>query len=226
MCSSDLTGAFEFQDEASQLVALLCAAKRGERVLDIAAGAGGKSLALAAAMNNEGEILACDVDIARLRALGPRARRAGVTIIRTQGLDDAPLEPIFDVVLVDAPCSGSGTWRRNPETKWRLTSERLGELTQIQRALLERAANAVRPGGRLVYSVCSLFPSEGQDQVDNFLASRPAFRLDPVESAWDKAGSGTRPPGLGKVLSTSPARTGTDGFFAGVMVRGDKITMV
>ena len=126
------SGAFEFQDEAAQIASLLCGAQPGMRVCDLAAGAGGKSLALAAAMENQGEIVACDIRGGALFELERRAARAGATIIKTLMLDrDAP-EGLFDMVLVDAPCSGTGTWRRQPELRWRLTPERLAELVAIQ----------------------------------------------------------------------------------------------
>src|SRR6185295_17752284 len=161
------TGAIEFQDEASQIAALLCGAKPGMRLLDLAAGAGGKSLALAAAMRNRGEILAFDIGAARLREVRPRARRAGATIISATDKRGGPQwgNGKFDIVLVDAPCSGSGTWRRNPELKWRLTAERLKELTRLQAWLLDDGARHTQLNARLVYATCSLLPCENEDAV-------------------------------------------------------------
>ena len=216
------TGAFEFQDEASQLVTQLCGARPGQSVLDLAAGAGGKSLALAALMRNEGDILAFDVEARRLKQLPPRARRAGATIIRTTDRRGGPAwgKGTFDVVLVDAPCSGSGTWRRNPELKWRLTPERLRDLAGLQSWLIDDGARHTRPGGRLVYVTCSLLRSENEDICSQFLERSPEFRLVPAAEAWKDAGLPLPPPdGIGDFFRASPRRTATDGFFACIMVR-------
>lgn len=214
------TGAFEIQDEASQIVALLCGAKPGMRVLDLAAGAGGKSLALAAMMDNRGEIVASDLDALRLKPLGPRARRAGATIITAQPLDQGAVQGPFDVVLVDAPCSGSGTWRRNPETKWRLTPARVETLVALQQQLLDRAASFTRPGGRLVYAVCSIFPAEGPEQIAAFLERCPDFRAFNASASWNQeTGAAAVPPGLEGTFQASPLQTGTDGFFAALLER-------
>jgi len=208
-------GAFEFQDEASQIVALLVGAKPGERILDLAAGAGGKALALAAAMRNDGEIVASDIDAGRLLQIGARAARAGVTIIRTQ--TDVP-DASYDAVLIDAPCSGSGAWRRQPEQKWRLTPARLAELTALQARLLELGAARVRPGGRLVYATCSIFARENDDPVAAFLARHPDFRLTPAKGIWREATDLPPPPGVAEFFRATPATTGTDGFFAAILV--------
>jgi 16S rRNA (cytosine967-C5)-methyltransferase len=215
------TGAFEFQDEASQIASLLCGAKPGDRVLDLAAGGGGKALALAAAMADRGEILAFDDKPERLREVGPRARRAGATIITRADSRGGPLwgDGKFDIVLVDAPCSGSGSWRRNPEAKWRLTPERLKELTGIQNWLIDDGARHTRPGGRLVYATCSLLPAENEDVIASFLARPPDFR--PVEAAEIWRNQGFSPvPGLAQTFRSSPRATGTDGFFVAVLQRG------
>ncbi len=211
-----LSGAFEFQDEAAQIAALLCDAKPGMRVLDLAAGAGGKSLALAAIMRNDGEIVACDVRNEALTELERRAMRAGVTIIQTVDLP-LPLKggegnELFDTVLLDAPCSGTGTWRRQPELRWRLTPERLVELRATQDALLDQAAAHVKPGGRLVYATCSILPSENEDRVAVFLETHRDFTVVPVADVW---------PGLpmtrGHFFHASPFSTQTDGFFTAVL---------
>ncbi len=208
------SGAFEFQDEAAQIAALLCNARPNTRVLDLAAGAGGKSLALAAEMQNHGEIVACDIRPAALEELHDRAKRAGATIIRTH-IGDPP-KGEFDLVLVDAPCSGSGTWRRQPELKWRLTSERLLELARTQDMLLAQAAQRVRPGGLLVYATCSILPLENEDRIAEFLKTTEGFSPVPALNRWrgDKV-----PPGLGETFRASPAKTGTDGFFAAILKR-------
>ena len=214
--SAFLEGAFEFQDEAAQIAALLCGAKPGMRVLDIAAGAGGKSLALAALMRNEGEIVASDIDSVRLEPLIPRARRSGATIIQPQHtIPDVP----FDVVLIDSPCSGSGTWRRQPELRWRVTLERLKELMALQDTMLKQGAAHVAPGGRLIYATCSLFPAENEDRIAQFLSSCAEFTPIPAADAWREA-VGTAPlPGMDRFFQATPRRTGTDGFFTAVLQR-------
>lgn len=201
------SGQIEVQDEGSQLVALACAARPGMLVVDLCAGAGGKTLALAAMMANEGRIVACDTDRGRLSELPRRAARAGVTIAETRLLyapdEAAQLEDLADrsdVVLVDAPCSGTGTWRRNPEARWRLTPERLAKLESAQNRLLAIAATLVAPTGRLVYAVCSVLPSEGPARIAAFHAAHPGWTAAPLPLAI--------PP-----MPLSPHRTDTDGFF-------------
>ncbi|HYX47377.1 MAG TPA: RsmB/NOP family class I SAM-dependent RNA methyltransferase [Sphingomicrobium sp.] len=203
-------GLVEVQDEGSQLIAFACDAKDGERITDLCAGAGGKSLALAAAAP-DASILATDSNRARLSKLAPRAQRAGATI-RTRllnppnelsELDD--WSGSADIVLVDAPCSGSGTWRRNPEGRWRLTPDRLDRLAQVQERLLDIASELVRPGGRLVYAVCSILSREGATQIERFLERH---------SSWISEESGIpagRTDGAGRLLT--PAHDRTDGFF-------------
>ena len=203
-------GLFEVQDEGSQLIALACDAKNSERIIDLCAGAGGKSLALAA-VAPEATILASDTNRARLSKLAPRARRAGASI-ETKLLNPpnelSELEDWrgkADLVLVDAPCSGSGTWRRNPEGRWRLTLERLGRLIRIQERLLAIAAELVRPGGMMVYAVCSLLSREGAGQIETFLNGH---------SSWISEDSGIpagRADRAGRLLT--PGHDHTDGFF-------------
>ena len=211
-----VAGAIEVQDTGSQLTCEAVAAKPGETVIDLCAGAGGKTLALAAAMENQGNLIACDADRARLSRLAPRAERAGVTMVETVLLDPGreveALEPWrgkADAVLVDAPCSGTGTWRRNPEARWRLTPGQLDRYVAIQSRLLDVAAGLVRPGGRLVFVTCSLLDEEGADQASGFLARHPGWRADiPVLPAGSERGSGLR---------LSPYHDGTDGFFVARM---------
>jgi 16S rRNA (cytosine967-C5)-methyltransferase len=200
----------EVQDEGSQLIALACEAADDERILDLCAGAGGKSLALAAAAPRA-IILATDSNRARLSKLAPRAERAGATI-GTRLLD--PLRELdlladwrasADVVLVDAPCTGSGTWRRNPEARWRLTPERLERFIELQQRLLEIGAELVRPGGLLVYAVCSLLSREGAAQIGRFLDARSSWISEETPIA---AG---RSDGAGRLLT--PGHDRTDGFF-------------
>jgi 16S rRNA (cytosine967-C5)-methyltransferase len=213
------SGAFEFQDEAAQIAASLCDAQPGARVLDLAAGAGGKSLAFAAGMRNQGEILACDVRGEALFELEKRAARAGTTIIKTLPLDHFQPGGLFDIVFVDAPCSGTGTWRRQPELRWRLTSARLAELTALQDRLLDQAASLVRPGGRLVYATCSVLGCENQDRVAAFRACHPGFGVLNLAENWPKIREGRQPPGLAGDFRASPATTGTDGFYCAALRR-------
>jgi 16S rRNA (cytosine967-C5)-methyltransferase len=209
-------GLVEVQDEGSQLIALACDPKPGSRVLDLCAGAGGKSLALAAAAPGA-TVIAADSNRARLSKLPARAERARASI-ETRLLNPpselSELEDIrgsLDIVLVDAPCSGSGTWRRNPEARWRLTPERLDRLVSVQRRLLEIAAELVRPGGTLVYAVCSLLSREGAGQVSDFLGSRSAW------AAQDSIMDAGRVDGGGRLLT--PAHDSTDGFFIARLVK-------
>ena len=206
------TGLVEVQDEGSQLLSLACEASPRSLVVDLCAGAGGKTLALAAEMANSGKIFACDADRGRLSRMGPRLERAGVSNVEQRLLNPSrELEGLAgvigqaDVVLVDAPCSGTGTWRRNPETRWRLTGQRLGALVALQAHLLDVASELVRPGGFLIYAVCSLLEEEGRGQAEAFGRRRSAFvsAAPPIE--------GGRPAGLGWLLT--PAHDGTDGFF-------------
>jgi len=204
-------GQIEVQDEGSQLICLGCGAAPGMLALDLCAGGGGKTLALAAEMANEGRLVACDTDRGRLSRLPQRAARAGVSIaecrLRDPGREAEALADVAgraDLVLVDAPCSGSGTWRRNPETRWRITPERLGRLTALQARLLDIGGTLLRPGGVLVYAVCSLLAEEGRAQAEA-LTARSSLVPEPLAMAIGRsAGSGTL---------LSPARDGTDGFF-------------
>jgi 16S rRNA (cytosine967-C5)-methyltransferase len=205
-------GLVEVQDEGSQLLALACGAEPGATVVDLCAGAGGKTLALAAEMGDAGRIVAADTDRGRLSRMAPRLARAGVSNVETRLLNPgreaealAELRGQADLVLVDAPCSGSGTWRRNPETRWRLTAERLERLVGLQAHLLDVAAELIRPGGRLVYAVCSVLAEEGTGQAEGFAARRSAWVSESGSIDWG------RPAASGRLLT--PARDGTDGFF-------------
>ncbi|MCW5772032.1 MAG: RsmB/NOP family class I SAM-dependent RNA methyltransferase [Rhodospirillaceae bacterium] len=214
-------GWFEIQDEASQLVAVLADARPGQRILDLCAGAGGKTLALAAAMQNRGHILAGDTDATRLARLAPRLARSGATIVETRvlgGGDDAVPGP-FHRVLVDAPCSGSGTWRRHPDAKWRLTADRLDAYRALQAKLLAAGAAATARGGRLVYVTCSILPSEGRTRIEAFLAETGnAFRPLDAAAAWPDLVGGAAPFD-GPFMLLTPRRHGTDGFFAAILER-------
>ncbi len=187
-------GLIEPQDAASQAVALFARAEPDKRVLDFCAGAGGKTLALAAQMQNRGELIAHDVDPRRMQDIPNRAARVGVDIIRRAAIAGLT-EGRFDTVLVDAPCSGSGSWRRDPLGKWRLTDDRLAELHSAQREALSQAAAYVRQGGRLTYATCSVLPSENSGQVAYFLELNKDFELEDTLELW-------------------PDRDGCDGFYA------------
>ena len=213
-------GLFEVQDEGSQLVALACGARPGMKVVDACAGAGGKSLALAAEMRNRGEILACDVDAGRLEEARRRARRDGVHNLRTKVLpagaeaDEAlrPLEGWADVVLVDAPCSGLGTLRRKPDARWRLEPTSLPRFAATQRELVERFARLVAPGGRLLYATCSVARAENEE-VAAFAASLPGLSPFPLARTLG-ATLEEETRAHGNELRLLPHRHGTDGFFA------------
>jgi 16S rRNA (cytosine967-C5)-methyltransferase len=202
-------GLVEIQDEGSQLVAHLVDAQPGQRVADFCAGAGGKTLALAAQMQNKGRIFACDVAAGRLKRSAERFRRAGVHNIETKILESErdpwvkKHQGQFDRVLVDAPCSGSGTWRRNPDARWRTAD--LGALLDTQGRILASAARLVRPGGRLIYATCSLLPEENERQIEKFLRENTGFALIKTDGRLEMAGD---------YLSLTPAQHGTDGFFA------------
>ncbi len=199
------SGLVEIQDEGSQLVARLVDARAGMRVADLCAGAGGKTLALAMTMQNRGQLVACDVSAARLDGAVRRLRRAGVHNVERHLLEAGDKwvkrrAGTFDRVLVDAPCTGTGTWRRNPDARLRLTEADLAELLPKQAAILNQAATLVRIGGRLVYATCSLLSEENEAQVTAFLSRHSGFFQRDV-------------------LVLTPARDGTDGFFAAVLER-------
>jgi 16S rRNA (cytosine967-C5)-methyltransferase len=215
------SGLVEIQDEGSQLVAVMVGATPGMRVVDWCAGAGGKTLALAGAMENRGQIVACDVSGSRLDAAARRLRRAGVHNVERHLVEpgDKWLKRragSFDRVLVDAPCTGTGTWRRNPDARQRLNQADLAELLPKQAAILDTAQSLVRKSGRLVYATCSILEEENEAQVTSFLLRHPEFAIVPLARAWPLH---QPPPNGGDFLSLTPARHGTDGFFAAVLVR-------
>ncbi|MBI4031629.1 MAG: RsmB/NOP family class I SAM-dependent RNA methyltransferase [Proteobacteria bacterium] len=211
-------GHIEIQDEGSQLIAHACGAKPGMQVLDYCAGGGGKTLALAAAMNCKGRIVAMDNEPARLEKGRQRFRRAGVSdIIEVRPLTDEKnrkwlkrQKGTFDVVLVDAPCSSTGTWRRNPDLRWRQYGPPVAELIPVQEEILGKVAKCVKPGGKLVYATCSLLPDENERQIEKFLAVHPDFTLTPPDNApHDDKG----------YMRLTPLRYSTDGFFAAILTR-------
>ncbi len=215
-------GMVEVQDEGSQLAALLADARPGMAVADLCAGAGGKTLALAAAMAGRGRLLASDIEQARLDRASARFRRAGAGFVERRAVADlAQLQDLsgaFDRVLVDAPCSGSGAWRRQPDARWRLTPQDLARYRAAQEDALIKAAALVRPGGRLVYVTCSLLAEENEEQVQAFLGKNPAFSVQPVDAVW-RAVLGTDCPTAQPFLLLTPARHGTDGFFVALLDR-------
>ena len=215
------SGMVEIQDEGSQLIAAMVGAVPGMRVVDWCAGAGGKTLALASVMENRGQIVACDVSAARLDGAVRRLRRAGVHNVERHLVEpgDKWLKRragTFDRVLIDAPCTGTGTWRRNPDARSRLTETDLAELIPKQASILATAQSLVRKGGRLVYATCSLLEEENEDQVTSFLLRHPDFAVVPLARAWPLD---QPPPASGDFLSLTPARHGTDGFFTAVLER-------
>lgn len=224
------SGRIEIQDEGSQVAVLLAGARPRRQVVDLCAGAGGKSLALAQMMENTGQIFACDVDRARLEEARRRVQRAGVRNVQTRLLgnaaaDLADLTGRMDLVVVDVPCSGSGAWRRQPDARWRLTRERFDELLQLQRELIDMGAALVAPGGRLAYITCSLLEPENGAQIRAFLARNAKFTVIPSNELW-QAGLDREVPeacvaasDVGSYLS--PARTGTDGFYVCVLSCGE-----
>lgn len=216
-------GWVDIQDEGSQLIAYVCDAQPGMQVLDYCAGGGGKALALAGAMKNKGRLVVSDIDERRLSKAKPRFKRAHV-------LDNIEVRPLsderhrkwlrrqketFDVVLIDVPCSGSGTWRRNPDMRWRVFGPKLEEIKQTQAEILDKVAKAVKVGGRLVYATCSILAEENEDQIAAFLERNNEFEVLPLDKAWPE---GT-PPCEGDFMRLTPRDHGTDGFFAAVLVR-------
>ena len=220
-------GWFEVQDEGSQLATLLAGAKPKQQVIDLCAGAGGKTLALAAAMQNTGQLYAYDSDRMRLRPIFERLKRAGARNVQVLPPGDtaalAPLEGRMDLVLIDAPCTGSGVWRRRPDAKWRLKPEMLEARQAEQRAVLDQGAVLVKPRGRLAYVTCSLLPSENRDQVEAFLARHAGFKLLKWQTLWEEAMPGSPAPpsadGSDEALLMTPLGHGTDGFFVAVLER-------
>lgn len=214
-------GWIEIQDEGSQMIAALCDARPGMQVLDFCAGGGGKTLALAAAMKRKGRIVAMDNDAVRLEKGRVRYKKAQISdIVEIRPLDDEKnrkwlkrQKGTFDIVLLDVPCTGTGTWRRNPDSRWNTYAPPLEELTVTQAEIMDKAAGAVKPGGRMVYATCSLLEDENEKQVAAFLARHPEFTLKPV------------PPELGApCMRLTPLRHGTDGFFGAVLERAAEPT--
>jgi len=217
-------GWFEIQDEGSQIVADLVFARPGEQVLDFCAGAGGKTLALAATMENKGQIHAYDANKQRLKPIYERSKRAGIRNAQIHGPDDdlSALVGKMDRVVVDAPCTGTGTWRRRPDTKWKLNKEALEQRLTEQEEVLSEAAPFVRPGGYLVYITCSVLPEENESQVNSFLEDNRDFELLSVGEVWQDLFGFDKPTPWSsdmKTITLTPASTNTDGFFFAVLER-------
>jgi len=216
-------GWFEVQDEGSQIVGALAGAAQGMQVLDYCAGGGGKTLAMAAAMQNQGRIVAHDSEKVRLAPIFDRLRRAGVTnveaIARVASLE--PLAGQMDLVLIDAPCTGSGTWRRRPDAKWRLTQKQLDLRVREQAAILDEASRFVKPGGRLVYITCSVFEEENGGQVKAMLERSDRFAALDHKALWTRAFPASSDQAIIRPdsISLTPARTSTDGFFFAALER-------
>ena len=224
-----LKGQIEIQDEGSQLAALFAGAKPGEQVIDLCAGAGGKTLALAAAMENRGQIYATDTDKRRLVPIHERIARAGARNIQVRtpkSVGDvlADLAGRADLVLIDAPCTGTGTWRRNPDAKWRIRPGALAERIKQQEAVLERAAALVKPGGRIAYITCSVLAEENGDQVRAFAGRHPDFSVEKPANVINALGERAYLFARAALISDegllmTPRRTDTDGFFVSMLRR-------
>jgi 16S rRNA (cytosine967-C5)-methyltransferase len=220
-------GWYEVQDEGSQLATLLSGARPRQQIIDLCAGAGGKTLALAALMENSGQLYAYDSDRMRLRPIFERLKRAGVRNVQVLPAGDREalekLDGKMDLALIDAPCTGSGVWRRRPDAKWRLSPQMLEARLEEQRTVLDEGSAPVKPGGRLAYITCSVLPAENRDQVDAFVARRPDFKLLPWPELWKGALPQSPAPasadGSAETLQMMPLSHGTDGFFVAVLER-------
>ena len=219
-------GWFEIQDEGSQIAALLSGAGPRKQVLDLCAGAGGKTLALAALMQNTGQLYAYDADRNQLKPIFDRIKRAGVRNAQVlRAGDDVAVDalgPRFDVVMADAPCTGTGTWRRRPDAKWRVKPDALKARMAEQQSVLKRAATLVKPGGRLVYVTCSILPEENTGQIARFIEENADFSSVPFSGNWGAAFSNEPPQsadGRSDSLLLTPQQHGSDGFFIAVLVR-------
>jgi 16S rRNA (cytosine967-C5)-methyltransferase len=217
-----LKGWFEVQDQGSQIVSLLAGATQGEQVLDLCAGAGGKTLAMAAAMRNSGQIFAYDSDRHRLAPIYDRLKRNGVRNVQVRAPGAGALDDLvgkMDRVVIDAPCTGSGTWRRRPDAKWKLTAEQVTQRVGEQAAILQEGTRYVKPGGTLVYITCSILEEENGAQVAAFQATHPAFEAVDLAPAVEALGARDRVHWSRDGVLLSPLKTGTDGFFVSLLRR-------
>jgi 16S rRNA (cytosine967-C5)-methyltransferase len=219
-------GLIEIQDAGSQILPFMCDVHPGMTVLDFCAGAGGKTLGLAALMQNKGKIFACDIDERRLKNAKDRLKRAGVHnttlhLLETEG--DKWLKrhkSFFDRILLDVPCSGTGTWRRNPDMKWRITPEDITRLQKQQQDILEQAEKLLKPGGLLIYATCSFLKEENEAQIEKFLENHPTYSLRPFREIWQNIGENVFGDNR-YYLRLTPATTKTDGFFVAILKRNE-----
>lgn len=213
-CMAYQEGLIEVQDEASQLVSLLCDVQPEHKTIDYCCGAGGKSLAIAFLLQGMGMIEAHDIDAARLEQLYPRMKRLGIKNIKAVATSEAG--NAYDRFIIDAPCSGSGTWRRSPDAKYRLTPQRLAEICKIQENILESAYANVKPGGRLIYITCSILPEENEDNAIRFGNRHPDMHPVDLRELWQKKVGVRYPAANPMMLRLDPLTSGTDGFFMAV----------
>ena len=217
-------GEVEVQDEGSQLICLLSQVKPNHQVLDFCAGAGGKTILLSALMNNKGQLLATDVHDRRLQECKKRLKRSGCQNAHTKAIEDENDRYLdryinkMDRVLVDAPCTGSGTWRRNPDLKWRTTKADLDEICHKQQSILSAAARLVKSGGRLIYATCSVLVEENERQIEKFLNQHSDFTVTSIADVWSEE-LGVKCPVKGDYLRLSPHKHKTDGFFAAILTK-------
>lgn len=218
-------GWFDLQDEASQLAACLADVQPGYQVLDYCAGGGGKTLALAAAMENKGQLYAYDADRLRLAPIHERLQRAGVRNIQVRDPASSDLKDLkgqMDLVFIDAPCTGTGVWRRRPDSKWKLTEKALNDRIKDQKNVIDNAKEYVKIGGRMIYATCSVLPEENGNQVDRFLTDNPGFKSISALEVWGDQLNGKAEPAYVTArgdLTLTPASTGTDGFFVAILER-------
>ncbi|NGP18944.1 RsmB/NOP family class I SAM-dependent RNA methyltransferase [Devosia aurantiaca] len=223
-----LKGWFEVQDQGSQIVSAIAGAREGEQVLDLCAGAGGKTLALAATMGNSGQIFAYDADRNRLAPIYDRLKRNGVRNAQVRAPNPGALDDLagkMDRVVIDAPCTGTGTWRRRPDTKWKLTPELLAQRQGEQAELLKEGLRYLKPGGTLVYITCSILPEENDDQIVALKAAHPELTTLNMAQAWRSALITDLPQGLATPeggLCLTPRRTNTDGFYIHLLRNGER----
>ena len=218
-----LKGWFEVQDHGSQIVSALIGAHAGEQVLDLCAGAGGKSLAMAAAMENRGQIFAYDSDRSRLAPIYDRLKRNGVRNIQVRPPGPGVLDDLIgkiDRVVIDAPCTGTGPWRRRPDAKWKLSREQVAQRVAEQQAILEQGVTYLKPAGSLIYITCSILRDENEGQIEGFLQAHPDFHPVAPERLWtDRFPDAPRPHVSALGITLTPHTTATDGFFISVLTR-------
>ncbi len=219
-----LKGGLEIQDEGSQIVALLANAQPGQQVLDYCAGAGGKTMALANAMQNKGQIFAYDADRNRLKPIYDRLKRNGVRNVQVRAPVEGALENLvgkMDKVIIDAPCTGTGTWRRHPDSKWRLTPEQLEKRVSEQAQILTEAAKFMQPEGEMIYITCSVLPQENAEQIQSFIKETGLYKPIDMKTRWTEVfPQATHKPKYDKFgVTLSPLATGTDGFYISILKR-------